>query len=148
MERKRKLDVGGASGAGDEMHAQSKTTNPHTQKPYSQNYYNILDKRKKLPVYDYLTPLLNQVEASQCVIVEGETGSGKTTQIPQFLIQAGYGTKGIVACTQPRRVAAMSVSKRVAEEMDVTLGEQVGYTIRFEDVTSPRTILKYVSCVL
>jgi len=79
----------------------------------------------------------------QVVVVEGETGSGKTTQIPQFLVDAGY-TKGgsCVACTQPRRVAAMSIAKRVAEEMDVSLGEQVGYTIRFEDLSGPSTILK------
>ena len=83
------------------------------------------------------------VKTNQVVILVGETGSGKTTQTPQFLVEAGF-TKGnkCVAITQPRRVAAMSVAKRVAEEMDLTLGEEVGYTIRFEDVTSPRTFLK------
>ena len=67
----------------------------------------------------------------------------KTTQIPQFCVLDGY-TKGgkLVACTQPRRVAAMSVSKRVAEELDVELGQQVGYTIRFENLTSESTHLK------
>lgn len=66
-------------------------------------------------------------------------------QIPQFLAAAGY-TKNnkCVACTQPRRVAAMSVARRVAEEMDLVLGEHVGYTIRFEDCTSSKTILKFV----
>jgi HrpA-like RNA helicase len=62
----------------------------------------------------------------------GETGSGKTTQIPQFLIEAGFANnRKAIACTQPRRVAAMSVAARVAEEMDVELGEEVGYSIRF-----------------
>jgi HrpA-like RNA helicase len=112
----------------------------------------------------------------QSIVVEGETGSGKTTQIPQFLVDAGYtkvsnhpintNTTALsltqptspwpperqngqcVACTQPRRVAAMSIAKRVSEEMDVQLGEQVGYTIRFEDCSSPRTILKYVAPLL
>lgn len=76
----------------------------------------------------------------------GETGSGKTTQVPQFVVEAGYTTpQRLCACTQPRRVAAMSVSRRVADEMDVSLGEEVGYTIRFEDNTGPRTRLKYMT---
>lgn len=77
----------------------------------------------------------------------GETGSGKTTQIPQFVLYDDlpqYDGK-LVACTQPRRVAAMSVAERVANEMDVKLGEEVGYSIRFEDKTSQKTILKYMT---
>ncbi|KAF8636122.1 hypothetical protein AX17_003777 [Amanita inopinata Kibby_2008] len=78
----------------------------------------------------------------------GETGSGKTTQIPQFVAYSDLPhTKGkMVACTQPRRVAAMSVAKRVADEMDVQLGRHVGYSIRFEDMTEPgTTFLKYMT---
>lgn len=73
---------------------------------------------------------------------------GKTTQIPQFLLEAGFVEPGqtAVACTQPRRVAATSIAARVAEEMDVLLGEEVGYTIRFEDVSHPyKTVLKFVT---
>ena len=70
----------------------------------------------------------------------------RRTQIPAFMLEAGLvRQRRMVACTQPRRVAAMSVSKRVSEEMDVELGEEVGYTIRFEDVTGPKTILKYMT---
>ncbi len=73
----------------------------------------------------------------------GETGSGKTTQIVQFIAEAGYTRSGkMVACTQPRRVAAMSVARRVADEMDVQLGEEVGYSIRFEELSGPKTIVK------
>ena len=72
----------------------------------------------------------------------GETGSGKTTQLTQFLMEDGYGKLGKIGCTQPRRVAAMSVAKRVSEEAQCKLGEEVGYSIRFEDCTSSKTIIK------
>ncbi|KJA29090.1 hypothetical protein HYPSUDRAFT_127853, partial [Hypholoma sublateritium FD-334 SS-4] len=76
------------------------------------------------------------------VIVVGETGSGKTTQLAQFLYEDGFCQHGLVGCTQPRRVAAMSVAKRVSEEMEVKLGSTVGYAIRFEDCTSSETKIK------
>lgn len=80
------------------------------------------------------------------LIIEGETGSGKTTQIPQYLYEDGFTAEGKkIACTQPRRVAAMSVAARVAEETGTKLGNEVGYSIRFEDCTSERTVLKYLT---
>lgn len=119
--------------------------NPFTNRAYSQQYRDILETRKSLPVFDARDDFLRLVQEHQTVILVGETGSGKTTQIPQFLVEAGYGNRDFcVACTQPRRVAAMSVSSRVAQEMDVALGQQVGYTIRFEDVSSQSTVLKCV----
>ena len=113
---------------------------------YSSRYYEILEKRKKLPVYEFKEELIQNVRDNQVIIIEGETGSGKTTQIPQFLLRMlAVPGKQAIACTQPRRVAAMSIAKRVSEEMDVEMGQQVGYTIRFEDVTSPNTILKFMT---
>ena len=90
---------------------------------------------------------LQMYQKSQILVFVGETGSGKTTQIPQFVLfdDLPSSRKKMVACTQPRRVAAMSVAQRVAQEMDVVLGSEVGYSIRFEDMTSPKTILKYMT---
>ncbi len=86
---------------------------------------------------------VGMINGHQTTILVGETGSGKTTQIAQFIAEAGYSqNRKIIACTQPRRVAAMSVARRVAEEMDVTLGEEVGYSIRFEELTSAKTFIK------
>jgi pre-mRNA-splicing factor ATP-dependent RNA helicase DHX15/PRP43 len=86
---------------------------------------------------------MRMVQEHQTTILVGETGSGKTTQIPQFMLDSGCDVHGkMIACTQPRRVAAMSVARRVAEEMDVQLGEQVGYSIRFEELSGPKTIIK------
>nr|GFC55095.1 pre-mRNA-splicing factor ATP-dependent RNA helicase DEAH7 [Tanacetum cinerariifolium] len=82
------------------------------------------------------------IRENQVIVVVGETGSGKTTQLTQYLHEDGYTTYGIVGCTQPRRVAAMSVAKRVSEEMETELGDKVGYAIRFEDVTGPKTVIK------
>ncbi|KAI6144401.1 P-loop containing nucleoside triphosphate hydrolase protein [Pisolithus tinctorius] len=122
--------------------------NPFTKAPHTPQYRKILETRKKLPVYSQMDQFLKMFKDHQIIVMVGETGSGKTTQIPQFVAYSDLPhTKGkIVACTQPRRVAAMSVAKRVAEEMDVELGREVGYSIRFEDMTEPgKTFLKYMT---
>jgi pre-mRNA-splicing factor ATP-dependent RNA helicase DHX15/PRP43 len=127
--------------------AEDGPNNAFTGQPLSKQYFNILKTRRTLPVHQQRQEFLDMFQKSQILVFVGETGSGKTTQIPQFVLwddlpqQAGK----MVACTQPRRVAAMSVAQRVAQEMDVPLGEEVGYSIRFEDKTSPRTILKYMT---
>ncbi|KAK8663679.1 hypothetical protein V6N13_083486 [Hibiscus sabdariffa] len=105
----------------------------------------LQENRKALPIYPYRDDLLKAIEKNQVVVIVGDTGSGKTTQIPQYLHEAGYTKRGKVGCTQPRRVAAMSVAARVAEEMGVKLGSEVGYSIRFEDCTSGKTVLKYMT---
>ncbi|MCJ1366184.1 hypothetical protein MMC16_005310 [Acarospora aff. strigata] len=107
---------------------------------------SIEETRKSLPIYTFREQLLAAVAEYQVLIIVGETGSGKTTQIPQYLHEAGYTKGGMKAgCTQPRRVAAMSVAARVAEEMGVKVGNEVGYAIRFEDATSDKTVLKYMT---
>jgi len=106
---------------------------------------SIDETRKSLPIYQYRDDLLNAIESYQCIIVIGETGSGKTTQMPQYILEKGINNDLMVACTQPRRVAAMSVAARVAEERGKRLGTEVGYSIRFEDKTSPQTKLKFMT---
>ncbi|KDQ22740.1 hypothetical protein PLEOSDRAFT_1050814 [Pleurotus ostreatus PC15] len=124
--------------------------NPFTKPltPHTAQYRKILESRKKLPVYAQMDDFFTVFSENQIVVMVGETGSGKTTQIPQFVAYSdlAHSNGKMIACTQPRRVAAMSVAKRVAEEMDVQLGRQVGYSIRFEDMTEPgTTFLKYMT---
>ncbi|KAH0882580.1 LOW QUALITY PROTEIN: hypothetical protein HID58_058676, partial [Brassica napus] len=104
-----------------------------------------LSQRESLPIYKLKKELIQAVDDNQVLVVIGETGSGKTTQVTQYLAEAGYTRKGKIGCTQPRRVAAMSVAKRVAEEFGCRLGEEVGYAIRFEDCTGPDTVIKYMT---
>lgn len=121
--------------------------NPFTGAPFSQKYFDILKVRRDLPVHAQREEFLNIYHSTQIMVFVGETGSGKTTQIPQFVLydEMPHLTNMQIACTQPRRVAALSVAKRVADEMDVRLGAEVGYSIRFENKTSNSTMLKYMT---
>ncbi|XP_060094682.1 ATP-dependent RNA helicase DHX15-like [Heteronotia binoei] len=126
----------------------SQGINPFTNLPHTPRYYEILKKRLQLPVWEYKERFTDILIKHQSFVLVGETGSGKTTQIPQWCVdymRLVPGPKRAVACTQPRRVAAMSVAQRVADEMDVILGEEVGYSIRFENFSTAKTILKYMT---
>lgn len=105
----------------------------------------IRRQRRSLPVFATRSSLMKIIRDHNVVIIVGETGSGKTTQLTQYLHEEGYTKFGMIGCTQPRRVAAMSVAKRVSDEMGCKLGEEVGYAIRFEDCTSPKTLIKYMT---
>ncbi|KAK3119988.1 hypothetical protein QOZ80_9AG0679070 [Eleusine coracana subsp. coracana] len=98
-----------------------------------------------LPISEHEDDIVAAVEANPVLVVIAETGSGKSTQLSQILHRRGYTRRGAIAVTQPRRVAAVSVSRRVAQELDVQIGDEVGYAIRFEDRTSERTCIKYLT---
>jgi ATP-dependent helicase HrpA len=98
-----------------------------------------------LPISARAQEIVDTLQAHPVVILAGETGSGKTTQIPKLCLAAGRGTQGRIACTQPRRVAALSVSRRVAEELGVEWGRAVGCKVRFTDQTSKDTVIKFLT---
>jgi len=118
--------------------------NNEGQSTFSKNK-TLREQRQYLPAFAVREDLLRVIRDNQVIIVVGQTGSGKTTQLTQFLHEDGYAAQGLIGCTQPRRVAAMSVAKRVSEEMEVKLGGLVGYAIRFEDCTSRDTKIKYMT---
>ncbi|XP_073446671.1 ATP-dependent RNA helicase DHX33 isoform X1 [Dendrobates tinctorius] len=105
----------------------------------------IEQQRRSLPIYQARAQLIGQLRQLESAVLIGETGSGKTTQIPQYLYEASIGRQGIIGVTQPRRVAAISLATRVSEERKTELSKLVGYTVRFEDVTSEETKIKFLT---
>jgi ATP-dependent helicase HrpA len=114
---------------------------PHRDRPFPFR----LEFPPELPITVRAEEITAAIQSSQVVILAGETGSGKTTQIPKMCLAAGRGTTGRIACTQPRRVAALSVSRRVAEELGVQWGREVGCKIRFNDDTTRDTVIKFLT---
>ena len=98
-----------------------------------------------LPIHLRREEIVRTIRENQVVVIAGETGSGKTTQIPKFLLECGLGRKGFLGCTQPRRVAALSVAQRIAEELGVNYGQEVGAKIRFTDQTQANTVIKVMT---
>ncbi|KAG1868103.1 P-loop containing nucleoside triphosphate hydrolase protein [Suillus tomentosus] len=107
---------------------------------------NTLQKqREQLPIARGREALIREIQENDTTILLGETGSGKTTQVPQYILESGIAGKGMIAVTQPRRVAATSLAARVAEEKNVSVGGLVGYSVRFDEASSSDTRIKYVS---
>lgn len=142
-QQKSKIDPSRDDGKGDSKYA-THMKKAQGASAFSQNK-TLREQRQYLPAFACREDLLRVVRENQVVVIIGETGSGKTTQLCQFLHEDGYTDYGMVGCTQPRRVAAMSVAKRVSEEMECPLGSTVGYSIRFEDCTSKETKIKYMT---
>ena len=111
------------------------------------NYKRILTDRSQLPIFDYRDTILEAIDHNEVTILCAETGAGKTTQAPQFILEdalsSGHGGEVKIVCTQPRRIAAISVAERVAEEMSFDIGGLVGYQIRGESKVSRQTVLSF-----
>ena len=105
----------------------------------------LREERRRLPIYYGKGQLIDEIRKAANIIIMSETGSGKTTQVPQYILEAGLSGNGIIGCTQPRRVAAISIAERVSKEMGVALGTKVGFTVRFEDNTCHQTKIKYMT---
>lgn len=106
----------------------------------------IVEQRRTLPIYSMKSELIRLVKNNQFLIVVGETGSGKSTQIPQYIVDADIVKDGLImGITQPRRVAAKSLAERVAMESGVKLGTSVGFSVRFDSCVSSKTIIKYMT---
>ncbi|KAG1754182.1 P-loop containing nucleoside triphosphate hydrolase protein [Suillus lakei] len=137
----------GTAGPGSTLDRATEEEGDVVQSAPSHGFLSIQAQRERLPIWKHRQKLLHCVEKYGVTIVVGQTGSGKTTQLPQYLLESGWASEGnVIACTQPRRVAATSVAIRVAAEVGTLLGDEVGYTIRFEDVSDKeRTRICYMT---
>jgi pre-mRNA-splicing factor ATP-dependent RNA helicase DHX38/PRP16 len=162
----RHLVASGSGANGKGVGGSSEDNKVHASSAFARSK-TVKQQREFLPIFRVREELLRVIAENRVVVIVGETGSGKTTQLTQYLHEAGYTGRGghtsaasssssstpaptvaysMVGCTQPRRVAAMSVAKRVSEEMGVTLGKECGYSIRFENCTTPGvTRIKYMT---
>ncbi len=109
-------------------------------------------QRLPVPTYDAVLPIVDRrediieaIKKHQVLVISGETGSGKTTQIPKMCMQAGRGVRGLIGCTQPRRIAAQAMADRVAEELNTPLGDVVGYQVRFREKLNKNGIIKFMT---
>jgi ATP-dependent helicase HrpA len=109
------------------------------------DYEPQLDYPAELPITGYREEIVDLIRSRQTIVVCGETGSGKSTQLPKFCLEAGLGRDAMIGHTQPRRLAARSIASRLSEEIGCRLGEQVGYQVRFGDQTGPETLVKLMT---
>ncbi len=143
---RRKLDSETPMGWSQELEKIKK----YVEKAYGQQKARIENRPvptypEALPIISKKAEILESIKHNQVIIVSGETGSGKSTQLPKMCLEAGRGLEGKIVCTQPRRIAAITIAHRIAEELGGKLGDAVGYKIRFGDKTSPRGYIKIVT---
>ena len=107
--------------------------------------FGIISYPPDLPITARRQDIVAAIRKHQVLVIAGETGSGKTTQLPKMCLEAGLGVRALIGCTQPRRVAALSLSRRVAEELNAAWGREVGCKIRFSDQSGPETLVKFMT---
>eukprot|EP00930_Biecheleria_cincta_P026062 TRINITY_DN18435_c0_g1_i2.p1 TRINITY_DN18435_c0_g1~~TRINITY_DN18435_c0_g1_i2.p1 ORF type:complete len:954 (-),score=282.37 TRINITY_DN18435_c0_g1_i2:39-2594(-) len=129
--------------------ARQQNQNPLTGAPYTPRFYYLLEKRQRLPAWSARQEFLRLMQTEQVLACIGEPGSGKSTQLPQILLDAGYHVQGsqvrAIACVQPNSLSSVSAAQRICEELEVQLGTFVGYVTRFEDKTSSDTLLRFLA---